>query len=103
MQVDVTLQLDGSSQELLTGRDDDTSAAFLRAFVDGLLNGLLVGGGRSVGLGTELGDDVVLAADLRLFACTLPRPIPQRSSAGEQAGTVASVVVISSYYKRISS
>ena len=64
-QVHAVLQLDGSRQELLSGRDDHASTALLRALVDGLLDSLLVLGCRSIGLGSEFGDDIVFRCKLR--------------------------------------
>ena len=64
-EVDATLQLNGSCEETLTGRHDDASATFLRAFVDGLLYRLLVLCGSIVGLCAILGYHIRLVGKLR--------------------------------------
>ena len=64
-EVDAALELDSAREELLSGRHDDASAALLRAAVDGLLDGLLVLGGRGRRLGAHLGDDVLGVLELR--------------------------------------
>ena len=64
-EVDTTLQLNGSRKKPLTGRHDDASATFLRAFVDGLLYRLLVLCGSIVGLCAILGYHIRLVGKLR--------------------------------------
>ena len=65
MQIYPTLQLNGSRQELLSSGDNHLSATFLRAQVDGLLNGLLVLSCCGIGLCAVLGDVVALLSKLR--------------------------------------
>ena len=85
MQVDMALQADGSREEGLTGRHNDTSAALCRAFVDGLLDSFLVLRRRSVGLCAKRGNHIVLATDLRLpdalFYLPILRLVPAYSMA----------------------
>ena len=63
-EVDARLQLNGCCQESLSRRNDDATAAFLRTFVDGLLNGLLVLGGCVGGFCAELGNHILLVRKL---------------------------------------
>ena len=74
-EVDVALQRDGTREERLAGGHDDAAAAFLRAFINGFLDSFLVLGSRVGSLGAKLGNEVVLAADLRLLDTLLYLPI----------------------------
>ena len=67
----MALQTDGSRLECLSSRYDDTTAAFLRAFVNSLLDGFLVLCCRGFWLGSKLGDVIVLTVDLRLLDALL--------------------------------
>ena len=71
MQIDVALQLDSTSLEGLSCRDDDASATLLRTFVYSLLNGFLVLGSSSRCLCTKLGDVIVAAVDYRALYALL--------------------------------
>ena len=64
-EVDPILQLNGCCQELLSSRYDDTSATLCRTFVNGFLDGFLVFGCRTVGLGTKLRYYIILVGKLR--------------------------------------
>ena len=63
-EVDTTLQLDGSRQELATSRHHHPATTFLRTAVDGFLDGLLILCGSGIGLGTKLSNQVRLVGKL---------------------------------------
>ena len=61
----MALQADGSCLEGLASWYQHSATTFLRTSVDGLLDGFLIVGCRSVWLGAIAGDVVILAADYR--------------------------------------
>ena len=67
----MALQFYGTRLKGQSGRHHHTSAAFLRALVDGFLDSLLVLCRRVRRLGTILGDVIVFSADLRCLDALL--------------------------------
>ena len=65
-EVHATLQGDGPCEKLVAGRHYHTTAALFRALVDGLLDGLLVLGGRRLWACTILGNQIGVVRKLRL-------------------------------------
>ena len=66
VQFDMAFQMDGTRKES-SSRNDYAAATPLRAFVNGFLYGFLIIGCRRVNAGTELRNDIVLAANLRFL------------------------------------
>ena len=75
VEVYAILQGDGASKECLTCRDDHTPTAFLRAEVNGLLNGFLVLGCGVGRFGPVLGDYIRLVGKLRYTDALLNLPV----------------------------
>ena len=86
-QTDARFELDGSSEECLSGRYDDTATALARTAVDGSLYGSLVVGGCGRRLCTQASDDYGVRAEARrlnaLFDVTIERVVPLTGE-GEQ-------------------